>query len=131
MAILTLTTGAIFGACLTAALVISPLPLKVYAQTQDYTKMPGTEGIRIMNVDPGSVFEAMKVESGDTLLEVESRRVQRIQEIEEIFRDIEPGRKVKYKVQRNGKVEEREVEYNAKSAQPPSPTPTPAAKKKK
>lgn len=131
MAILTLTTGTIFGACLTAALVISTLPLKVYAQTQDYTKMPGTEGIRIMNVDPGSVFEAMKVESGDTLLEVESRRVQRIQEIEEIFRDIEPGRKVKYKIQHNGKVEEREIQYNAKSAEPPNPTPTPAAKKKK
>jgi len=117
--LLTFSSGALLGTALTTALLIASFSLKTYAQKQDYTKMPGTEGIRILNVDPGSVFDAMKVESGDVLLEVESRRVKRIQEIEEIFRDIEPGTKVKYKVERRGKVEDREMEYN----KAPSPTP--------
>lgn len=113
MSLITLTAGAVVGSALTLSLLLTGVSLRAMAQGKDYTKMPGTEGIRILNVDPGSVFEAMKVEEGDVLLEVDAQRVKRIQEIEEIFRDIEPGRKVKYKVEHEGKVEEREMEYQA------------------
>lgn len=44
---------------------------------------------------------------GDTLLEVNERRVQRVKELEEIFKDIKPGMEVKYKVEHNGKIENR------------------------
>lgn len=111
MSLITLTGGAVVGSLLTLTLLLTGVSLRAVAQNKDYTKVPGTEGIQIMNVDPGSVFEAMKVESGDVLLEVDAQRVKRIQEIEEIFRDIEPGRKVKYKVRHGDHVEEREMEY--------------------
>ncbi len=113
MSLMTLAAGALIGSILTVTLLATGLPLRAMAQTKDYTKVPGTEGVRILNVDPGSVFDAMKVEEGDVLLEVDAQRVKRIQEIEEIFRDITPGRKVKYKVEHEGKVEEREMEYQA------------------
>lgn len=118
MSIVTLAAGAFVGSLLTLTLLATGLPLRAYGQSKDITKVPGTEGVRIMNVDPGSVFDAMKVEEGDTLLEIDAHRVKRVQEIEEIFRDIEPGRKVKFKVQHEGKVEEREMEYQAPKKAP-------------
>lgn len=118
------------SALLTVGLVMLFPHLQVFAQAKDITKVPGTEGLQIMNVDPGSVYEAMKVESGDLLLEVESRRIRRVQDIEEIFRDFEPGHRVKYKIQHGGQVEEREMEYQ-KTNSTVTPTPSPLPKKKK
>lgn len=101
---------------------------------KDITKMPGSEGLQIMNVDPGSVYEAMKVESGDVLLEVDSHRIQRIQEIEEIFKDMPIGQKVRIKVKHGDQIEEREMEVQAPGARlkkSAMPSPTPSKKKSK
>lgn len=47
----------------------------------------------------------------DVLLEVNSRHVQRVQELAEIFKDVKPGTAVKYKVKHKGKVEETQEPY--------------------
>lgn len=109
--------------------VVLGLAVPAQAQIQDKTMVPGTGGIRIQNVDPGSVYESMKAEPGDVLLEVDDRRIQRIQEIEEIFRDIEPGHKVRVKIEHNGKVEERDVEVKRPVKAKTQPSPTPKVKK--
>lgn len=49
------------------------------------------------------------IKDGDTLLEVNERRIKRAKELEEIFKDIKPGTDVKYKFTHDGKVEERKT----------------------
>lgn len=88
------------------ALVFS---LAAFAQKGKDPSASDAEGVGFMDVQKYPSmrpFLPEKFEKGDVLLEVNERRVKRVEELKEIFKDVKPGADVKYKVKHNGKVEE-------------------------
>jgi len=83
--------------------------LNITREVADYYELPADRGVLIANIEPDSPADKAGIERGDIILEFDNRRIERVEELQNVLQKRKPGERAELTIIRGSKKGRLEV----------------------